>query len=203
MSIKYFPFLFYAILISLIIISSQKENARIEGETRNAINPYLILQIPPWSKFKDVKKRYNQLLSDKKNNIERIQLIQKAYNIIEDEFKNNKKKDKTFFQVLKATIKQIILYESLMIGIILLTWLIYRFNTLVGWMIVSFVGIDKIIPHVFNTMLHQYIFSFVFGIFLYFRNYFFSFISIKKIEEENNHQGDNGMRKRKRFKKVE
>ena len=106
MSHKIFIFLLF-ILILTFIVSSNKENENMyNSETNNKDddligNPYFILKVPPWAKFKDVRKRYNKLKEKaelkKKTNTKMYKKIEKAYKILEEEHIKNDYKDKTFF----------------------------------------------------------------------------------------------------------
>jgi len=195
MKYNYFYFLLYIWLNLLVIISSTKREK--ENFRENPMNPYLILGVPPWAKFANIKKKYKKLLSHE-NDIIRLQLIKQAYNKLEMEYKNNKKKDKTFYEVLGATIKRIFIYEFMMLGIIIITWLIYKFTSFFSWLVVAFVIIDNLIPHLFDTMFSQYIFSLIFGIVLYFLKNNFC-----QKKNKNKEENTDGTQRRKRFEKVE
>ena len=193
---------FFSIIFSfLVIIISSKSNNNNDEES-SSINPYLILRIPPWSKFEDVKKRF-EILREKaeakyKLNSNDYKLYQHAYDILEEEYKKNNYKDKTFFGVLFQTFIKIFLYELIMLGLLFITWFVYTFNTYAAFLVGTFVSIDNLIPHWFNTMFTQYTVSFIFGTLLYFRDYIFGG---KKSDKDKNEEG--GVRKRRRFEKIE
>lgn len=176
-------------------------------------NPYLILQIPPWTKFEDIQKRFitisSKAIAHNKTNTKKFKKIKNAYKALEKEYDKNNHKEKSFFGVLMDTIKSILFYEFIMLGIVFITWFIYKFNTYAGVLVAAFVTIDNLIPHWFNTMITQYIVSFIFGTILYFNEFFCPFLCKKKSKEDNSqsnsnsNSNSNGIRKRRRFEKIE
>ena len=214
MSHKIFIFLLF-ILILTFIVSSNKENENMyNSETNNKDddligNPYFILKVPPWAKFKDVRKRYNKLKEKaelkKKTNTKVYKKIEKAFKILEEEYIKNDYKDKTFFEVLFNTFKNIFFYELIMLVLLFITWFIYKFNTYAALLVVVFVTIDNLIPHWFSTMFTQYVVSFLLGTILYFREYFYPFICGKKENSNdfNENTNNGGSFKRRRFEKIE
>ena len=224
MSIKLFIFLLFILISSFIIISSNEENGNENGknkknkksqkenninENNNFIgNPYLFLRVPPWSKFEDVKKRFNHLkekaIFQKKTNTNNYNKLKKAYEKIEEEYITSGYKEKTFFGVLINTFWNIFIYEFLMIVLLFITWFVYKFNTYAALLVVVFVTIDNLIPHWFGTMLTQYIVSFLLGTIIYFRGFFLSFIyGENKNNTNDNENTNNGHVKRRRFEKIE
>ena len=223
MSKTFFFFLLIIILNLLQIIFSQNENEEEKNfnykksknkrysntnstDSEGSGNPYLILRLPPWSKFEDVEKRYIKLRdrAEAHNTLrsKNFKLVTYAYEKIKKEYEKNNYKDKSFFGVLIQTFKNIFIYEVIMLGFLLVTWFIYKFNTYAAWLVVTFVAIDNLIPHWFNTMFTQYIISFILGTIIYFRQYFYPFICGNKSNKENNNSGI-GQRKRRRFEKIE
>ena len=184
-----------------------KRNKSSDEDDLYVSNPYTILRISPWTKFEDVKKRYEKLkekayISNKQNS-KRFKLITKAYDEIYETYKKNNYTDKTFFDVLWETIKNIFIYEIAMLTILFITWFVYKFNTYAALLVVSFVAIDNIIPHWFGTMFTQYIVSFIVGTILYFNEYFCAFICGKKNKGNNNTYNNVEQGHRRRFVKYE
>ena len=213
MSHKIFIFLLF-ILILTFIVSSNKENENMyNSETNNKDddligNPYFILKVPPWAKFKDVRKRYNKLKEKaelkKKTNTKMYKKIEKAFKILEEEHIKNDYKDKTFFEVLFNTFKNIFFYELIMLVLLFITWFIYKFNTYAALLVVAFVTIDNLIPHWFGYMITQYIVSFLLGTIIYFRGFFLSIIyGDKKTDNNNNDNTYTGHVERRIFVKIE
>lgn len=215
MSKKIFFLLLCILLLSCFkIITSNEENENdhskkkgFQKEEHFSQNPYLILQIPPWSKFEDVEKKYNKLKdkAEAKNriNTKKFKLYQQAYKAIKKEYKNNNYKEKSFIGVLFKAFKKIIFYELVMLTFLFLSWFVYQFNTYAALLVVTFVAIDNIIPHWFNSMLIQYIVSFILGTIIYFKDYFLG--NNKKGNNDNNrdNKDGDGVRQRRRFKKIE
>ena len=191
--------------------NKRRDNTSSDNENSYFGNPYFILKIPPWSKFKDIKKRYIKLRetakANNKINSDEFQKYKKAYRSLEEEYEKNEYKENTFFGVLFNTIKNIILYELVMLFLLLISWLVYKFNKYAALLVVTFVTIDNIIPHWFSTMFTQYIVSFILGTIIYFKDFFYSFIFNKKVDDNDNNINSNnnigGGRKRRRFVKVE
>ena len=187
--------------------NSKRKNNTSSKKEKSYSNPYLILKIPPWSKFKDIKKRY-QILREKtrayntKNSIE-FEEYRKAYRLLEEEFENNEYQEKTFLGVLITTIKHIIYYELIMLFLLFVSWFVYTFNKYAALLVVTFVTIDNIIPHWFSTMFTQYIISFILGTIIYFKDFLCAFICNKRIDDSNNNGNIDGVRKRRRFEKIE
>ena len=222
MSKKLFSLLsFILIILTFILVSSTTND---ENENKNfhfkmkmnknsgdddlyVSNPYTVLRIPPWTKFEDVKKRYEKIkdkaYNSNKQNSKRFKLITKAYDEIYETYKKNNYKDISFFEVLWETIKNIFIYEIAMLSILFITWFVYKFNTYAAVLVMSFVAIDNIIPHWFGTMIAQYIFSFIVGTFLYFNDYIRAFIFGKKNEVNNNNNNVEQVNRRRRFVKYE
>ena len=210
--------LFYSIIFLnlVVIISTIKyeknynyNSYNSEGEESFSGNPYLILRVAPWAKFKDIENRYTRLKdrAEAQNTIysKRFKLYTYAYEKIKSDYEKNNYKDKSFFGVLKTAFRNILIYELIMLGMLLLSWFIYKFNKFAAWLVMTFVTIDNLIPHWFNTMLTQYIVSFVIGIIIYFREYLYPFICDSKNNNENNNTNINtrNARKRRRFEKIE
>ena len=134
-------------------------------------NPYLILHIPPWEKYEIIKKKFERL-TEKYQNLDRINTLkyEKIYNAfvkIKAEHEKNNFNDKSFYDVLKDTLKNIIYYESIMVIIIISTWIFVKFNSFISYQITVFIAIDNIIPHWFESIIIQYIVSFLLGTLIY------------------------------------
>ena len=169
-------------------------------------NPYLVLGIPPWTKYESVKKRYKKLKErfKSKNKINSLEFksYKEAYERITKDFEENNYQDKSFLGVVKATIKKLFIYELILFAFLFFTWAIYRFSSFATFLVIVFVSVDNIIPHLFSSISVQYIFSFCLAIFLYFGNSLFC----KSKEDKDN--DDNAMsngkkRTRRRFEKYE
>lgn len=172
-------------------------------------NPYLVFGVPPWTKFKDVKKRYKKIKEKMKQknllNSLQFQRYKRAFEEIEQAYRKNDFKDKNFFDVIKTTIKNIFYYEFLIFAILFVSWAIYKFNTFAALLVATFVSVDNIIPHWFPNGIWQYSFSCILTLIIYFRDYF---LNGKKKEEENKdneniNSNNSGKRKRRRFEKIE
>ena len=212
-------FLFYSIIIlNLVVIiftikfekNFNHNSYNSKGEESFSGNPYLILRVAPWAKFKDIENRYTRLKdrAEAQNTIysKRFKLYTYAYEKIKSEYEKNNYKDKSFFGVLKTAFRNILIYELIMLGMLLLSWFVYKFNKFAAWLVMTFVTIDNLIPHWFNTMFTQYIVSFVIGTIIYFREYLYPFICGSKNNNENNNTNNSNTgnaRKRKRFEKIE
>ena len=224
---KYFILLFF-LFISFINISSfeqnendlnqkytykqnyqKKYNTSSGNENSYSGNPYFVLKIPPWSKFKDIKKRYQKLRDKAKAhntiNSNEFQEYRKAYRALEEEYEKNDYEEKTFFGVLFKTFKNIIYYELIVLLLLFISWFVYTFNTYAALLVVTFVTIDNLIPHWFSTMFTQYIASFILGTIIYFKDFLCAFICKKKIDNNNSNNNGNtdGGRRRRRIEKVE
>ena len=179
----------YKILISLLFIllisKTIQKNHKNENKTNSTDdeifpqNPYLIFQLPPWSKFEDVENKCTQL-KNKENDKDKLKILNEAFNKIKDEYIKNDKKEKTIFTVIKKAILNTIYYELILGAILLFTWLLYRLNRYGVWLVISYVAVDKIIPHWFETMSMQYFTSFILGTVLYLRGYILRFICPSK-----------------------
>ena len=206
---------FFLIIFSSLIIkisSKNRTNKRKYSDESNSNdeepfsgNPYLILRIPPWSKFEDVQKRFELIreraeLKNKLNSKE-FKLCKRAYEVLEEEYEKNNSQDKSFFGVLFKTFKRIFFYELIMLGLLFLTWFVYTCNSYAAFLVGTFVVIDNIIPHWFNNMFTQYLVSFIFGTLLYFKDYILG--RKKKDEQNKNEDNSGGPRKRRRFEKIE
>ncbi len=210
--------LFITLFISFInlILSFNEEDSNSDNKFGNDIdidfskdpNPYLVLGISQWTKFKDIKKRFKKIKEKmkKENKINSMEYkkYKTAFNQIEKIYKDNDYKDKSFLEILKITIKHIFLYEFFIFAALFLSWAIYKFNTFAALFVATSIFIDNIIPHWFSNIIFQYVFSFLLSLIIYFRDFF---LSGKQIEEENNEnyiidKNING-KKRKRFQKIE
>ena len=210
--------LFITLFISFInlILSFNEEDSNSDNKFGNDIdidfskdpNPYLVLGISQWTKFKDIKKRFKKIKEKmkKENKINSMEYkkYKTAFNQIEKIYKDNDYKDKSFLEILKITIKHIFLYEFFIFAALFLSWAIYKFNTFAALFVATSIFIDNIIPHWFSNIIFQYVFSFLLSLIIYFRDFF---LSGKQIEEENNEnyiidKNINGT-KRKRFQKIE
>jgi ABC-type sugar transport system permease subunit len=186
----------------------QNENGN-ENDFSKESNPYVVFGVPPWTKFKDIKKKYSKIKEKmkQKNQIHSMEFkrYKMAYEQIKKIYKDNDEKDKTFLDVLITTIKHIFWYEFIIFAGLFLSWAIYTFNTFAALLVGTFICIDNLIPHWFSNSMYQYIFSFILTLIIYFRNYLFC--GKKKNDENDNNNETNvdksGKRKRKRFSKIE
>ena len=186
----------------------QNENGN-ENDFSKESNPYVVFGVPPWTKFKDIKKKYSKIKEKmkQKNQIHSMEFkrYKMAYEQIKKIYKDNDEKDKTFLDVLITTIKHIFWYEFIIFAGLFLSWAIYTFNTFAALLVGTFICIDNLIPHWFSNSMYQYIFSFILTLIIYFRNYLFC--GNKKNDENSNNDETNvdksGKRKRKRFSKIE
>ena len=199
---KTFFILVILLKLFLIISSTEENNNETNKENSNSSNsnetfphnPYLILKIPPWSKFKDVVARYSRLkdkLEANQLNEIQFQIYTKAFEKIKEDYIKNNKTEKTFSDVLSTTFRHIFFYELIILVLLSITWFIFKFTTYVAILVGTFVAIDNIIPHWFNNMQTQYLVSFALGTIIYYRNFF-----CKKKQDE---VGDG----RKKFQKIE
>lgn len=186
----------------------QNENGN-ENDFSKESNPYVVFGVPPWTKFKDIKKKYSKIKEKmkQKNQMNSMEFIRykMAYEQIKKIYKDNDEKDKTFLDVLITTIKHIFWYEFIIFAGLFLSWAIYTFNTFAALLVGTFICIDNLIPHWFSNSMYQYIFSFILTLIIYFRNYLFCGKK-KNDENDNNNETNvdkNGKRKRKRFSKIE
>ena len=186
----------------------QNENGN-ENDFSKESNPYVVFGVPPWTKFKDIKKKYSKIKEKMKQKNQKHSMEFKrykmAYEQIKKIYKDNDEKDKTFLDVLITTIKHIFWYEFIIFAGLFLSWAIYTFNTFAALLVGTFICIDNLIPHWFSNSMYQYIFSFILTLIIYFRNYLFC--GKKKNDENDNNNETNvdksGKRKRKRFSKIE
>ena len=204
--------IFIIILISLIniILSSSEENNYDESfekkDYSREANPYLVFGVPPWTKYKDVKKRFKKITEKmkQKNMLNSIQYqrYKIAFEQIEQDYRKNNDKDKSFFDVVKITIKNIFFYEFIIFTVLCISWAIYKFNTFAALLVATFISVDSIIPHWFSTFFWQAIFSFILTLIIYFRDYFFKGKN-NNGNNENTNNNNTGKRTRKRFEKIE
>ena len=202
------------LLINLVFSFNEKNNNQNSNENEvdfaKEPNPYLVLGVPQWTKYKDIKKRYKKLTEKMTKNNElnttKYKRYKTAFEQVEIIYKKNDNKDKTFFDVLKSTIKNIFLYEFIIFAALFLSWAIYTFNTFAALLVATFISVDNVIPHWFPNVIYQYVFSFFLTLIIYFRNYF---LSGKKSEENNEDVNNNynveqkGQKRRRRFQKIE
>ena len=202
-------------LLSLVSSFNEENNNNYQNENGNEndfskeSNPYVVFGVPPWTKFKDIKKKYSKIKEKmkQKNQIHSMEFkrYKMAYEQIKKIYKDNDEKDKTFLDVLKTTIKHIFWYEFIIFAGLFLSWAIYTFNTFAALLVGTFICIDNLIPHWFSNSMYEYIFSFILTLIIYFRNYLFC--GKKKNDENDNNNETNvdksGKRKRKRFSKIE
>ena len=202
-------------LLSLVSSFNEEKHNNYQNENGNEndfskeSNPYVVFGVPPWTKFKDIKKKYSKIKEKmkQKNQIHSMEFkrYKMAYEQIKKIYKDNDEKDKTFLDVLITTIKHIFWYEFIIFAGLFLSWAIYTFNTFAALLVGTFICIDNLIPHWFSNSMYQYIFSFILTLIIYFRNYLFC--GKKKNDENDNNNETNvdksGKRKRKRFSKIE
>lgn len=198
------------LLINLVFSFNEENNAQNEIDFAKEPNPYLVLGVPPWTKYKDIKKRYKKLTEKmrqkKEENSFQYKRYQTAFEQIKKIYKDNNYKDKTFFDVLKTTIGNIFLYEFIIFAILSLSWAIYKFNTFAALLVATFISVDNVIPHWFSNQLYQYIFSFILTLVIYFRKYFLGGGKNEEKNEEgsnNNNDEPKGKKRRRRFEKIE
>ena len=204
--------IFIICLIDIIFSFEQEFNF---GDTdENKVNndkpdPYLVFGVPPWTKYKDIKKRYNKIKKEMKEknllNSLKFKRYKNAFENLEQIYKKNNYKDQSFFDVIKTTIKNIFFYESIIFAVLFLSWAVYKYNSFAALLVATFFSVDSIIPHWFSNAIIQGIFSFILTLIIYFRNYY---LPGGKNEEENNNENENtnnimGRRKRRRFEKIE
>ena len=200
-------------LLSLVSSFNEENHNNYQNENENDFskesNPYVVFGVPPWTKFKDIKKKYSKIKEKmkQKNQMHSMEFkrYKMAYEQIKKIYKDNDEKDKTFLDVLITTIKHIFWYEFIIFAGLFLSWAIYTFNTFAALLVGTFICIDNLIPHWFSNSMYQYIFSFILTLIIYFRNYLFC--GKKKNDENSNNDETNvdkrGKRKRKRFSKIE
>ena len=149
----------------------QNENGN-ENDFSKESNPYVVFGVPPWTKFKDIKKKYSKIKEKmkQKNQIHSMEFkrYKMAYEQIKKIYKDNDEKDKTFLDVLITTIKHIFWYEFIIFAGLFLSWAIYTFNTFAALLVGTFICIDNLIPHWFSNSMYQYIFSFILTLIIYF-----------------------------------
>jgi ABC-type sugar transport system permease subunit len=215
MKAKIFVLILIIFISLLSLVSSFNEENHNNYQNENGedfskeSNPYLVFGVPPWTKFKDIKKKYSKIKEKmkQKNQIHSMEFkrYKMAYEQIKKIYKDNDEKDKTFLDVLITTIKHIFWYEFIIFAGLFLSWAIYTFNTFAALLVGTFICIDNLIPHWFSNSMYQYIFSFILTLIIYFRNYLFC--GKKKNDENGNNNETNvdksGKRKRKRFSKIE
>ena len=207
--------LFILIILCLIdfIFSFKQEfhfgDAGENRENQDKPDPYLIFGLPPWTKYRDVKKRYNKIKEEMKRKNElnslRFKRYKQAFENLEEIYKNNNYEDQSFFDIIKKTIKNIFIYEFIIFAILFLSWAVYKYNSFAALLVATFFSVDSIIPHWFSNAIIQGIFSFILTLIIYFRNYILPW---KPNEEDNNNENENindtsGRRRRRRFEKIE
>ena len=207
--------LFILIILCLIdiIFSFEQEfhfgDTGENGENKDKPDPYLIFGLPPWTKYRDVKKRYNKIKEEMKRKNElnslRFKRYKQAFENLEEIYKNNNYEDQSFFDIIKKTIKNIFIYEFIIFAILFLSWAVYKYNSFAALLVATFFSVDSIIPHWFSNAIIQGIFSFILTLIIYFRNYILPW---KPNEEDNNNENENindtsGRRRRRRFEKIE
>lgn len=207
--------LLFIIIICLIdIIFSYEQEFHFgdtgkNGENQDKPDPYLIFGLPPWTKYRDVKKRYNKIKEEMKRKNElnslRFKRYKQAFENLEEIYKNNNYEDQSFFDIIKKTIKNIFIYEFIVFAILFLSWAVYKYNSFAALLVATFFSVDSIIPHWFSNAIIQGIFSFILTLIIYFRNYILPW---KPNEEDNNNENENindtsGRRRRRRFEKIE
>ena len=207
--------LFILIILCLIdfIFSFEQEfhfgDAGENRENQDKPDPYLIFGLPPWTKYRDVKKRYSKIKEEMKRKNElnslRFKRYKQAFENLEEIYKNNNYEDQSFFDIIKKTIKNIFIYEFIIFAILFLSWAVYKYNSFAALLVATFFSVDSIIPHWFSNAIIQGIFSFILTLIIYFRNYILPW---KPNEEDNNNENENindtsGRRRRRRFEKIE
>lgn len=223
MSKNFFMFFLFIILSSFMIVLSENQekkkstnstNDKQSNNDRNnqddtfIYNPYVYFQVPQWTKFEDVQKRFSRIkekiISQNKTNTKEYKALKQAYEMIEREYIQSGYKDKTFFQVLIYTFKNIFYYEIMMIALLVITYLIYQFSAFTVFLIFIFTIIDNLIPHWFGNMTTQYIVSFLLGTIIYCNKYWRQFFCPKtENDDDKNENTNNGRVKRRRFEKYE
>ena len=136
-------------------------------------------------------------------NSKQYQRYKVAFEEIEQIYKKNNYKDKSFSDVVQTTIINIFFYEFAIFAILIVSWTIYTFNTFAALLVATSVSVDNLIPHWFSRAMYQYIFSFILTLVIYFRSYIFYG---KKNEEQKDEVVNNnvsGRRIRRRFEKIE
>ena len=205
-------FIIIICLIDIIFSFEQKFHFGDTGENRenqDKPDPYLIFGLPPWTKYRDVKKRYNKIKEEMKRKNElnslKFKRYKQAFENLEEIYKNNNYEDQSFFDIIKKTIKNIFIYEFIVFAILFLSWAVYKYNSFAALLVATFFSVDSIIPHWFSNAIIQGIFSLILTLIIYFRNYILPW---KANEEENTDENENinntsGRRRRRRFEKIE
>ena len=144
-------------------------------------NPYKVLGLPPWTSMKKIKKKYNELVKkyhpDKsEGNREEFELIQSAFEKIKKERKEMEEEedDLSFSSVIRSTISKLLNIEVLFAAVCGISYIIYKFQSLIYvqlfYMVISFTIIDNLFAHFFSEELIEYIVCLCFGWFLYTRH---------------------------------
>jgi len=169
------------IIFSVIFTLSKSFDFKKYDYNNLLVNPYRVFGLPPWSSMKDIKKRYRHLIKqyhpDKthKKTVEQFELIQTAYEQIKKERKekneNDEEKEISFFTLIKATIKEILIIEILFTIAYYASYWTYNLQKFlmkpILYMICSHVIIDNYIPHFFNDRITQFLVSCLVGLGLF------------------------------------
>ena len=170
-------------------------------------NPYLIFGVPPWTKYQDIQKRFNKITTKMRQrnliNSKQYQRYKVAFEEIEQIYKKNNYKDKSFSDVVQTTIINIFFYEFAIFAILIVSWTIYTFNTFAALLVATSVSVDNLIPHWFSRAMYQYIFSFILTLVIYFRSYIFYGTKNEEQKDEVVNNNVSGRRIRRRFEKIE
>ena len=172
---------FILVILSIIITSSYSFDFKNYDYNNILVNPYRVFGLPPWSSMKDIKKRYRHLIKqyhpDKthKKTVEQFELIQTAYEQIKKERKekneNDEEKEISFFTLIKATIKEILIIEILFTIAYYASYWTYNLQKFlmkpILYMICSYVIVDSYIPHFFNDRITQFLVSCLVGLGLF------------------------------------
>ena len=161
-------------------------------------NPYKVLGLAPWTSMKKIKKKYNELVKkyhpDKnEGNREYFELIQSAFERIKKERKEMEEEedDLNFSSVIRGTISKILNIEVLFAAACGISYIIYKFQSLIYvqlfYMVISFTIIDNLCAQFFSEELFEYIVCVLVGWFLYTRHKnFFQSKKKKKIKKTHN-----------------
>lgn len=170
------------ILFSLIIVISV-HLYRSETDFEDYLeNPYRELRIPPWSSMDEIKKHYNELVrkyhpdkNKKKGAKEKFLKIQKAYEKIKSarklEYEEITEEDGPLFAAIQETMILIIAVVLVMGLGYFSVWMSYKVYEYVWKFItcalITFIFVDRLLPHYFKSMNSQFTYSFLISLVLY------------------------------------
>jgi hypothetical protein len=158
-------------------------------------NPYRVFRLPPWSSMEEIKKKYNELVRkyhpDKnKYSGDKFIKIQKAYErlkevrkIEKDEFEDI---EDPFYSAVQETLQLTAVIALAFSMIYLFFWIGFKVYSFIWlfmlYMSITFIFVDKLIPHYFKDQTSQYTSSFLIGLILYYRPIVYGFLTCCKKE---------------------